>query len=886
MRKIQFTNRIWLASVTFISLLATPIMARAADLNARLTEILGYVIWLVMIGPQLVLLQLEMWLLPIVAKYNNFTSLEPVIGGWQIMRDVANMFFVLILLVIAFATIMSIERYGYRSLLRRLIVMSILVNFSMTIVGLLIDLSQVIMLTFVAAIKDVASGNIVAGFGLADAFNLSASSSADLGNYITTLILGAVMITIVVVVIGVFLIILCMRIVRLWILIVMAPIAFLFYVFPGTQKYYSEWMNDLTNNLIIGPVLAFFLWLSFTIIGRGTLYEGFVDKNQKDVNPTTSPGKMTTTANVINFIIALSMLVGGLQFAAKTGGAGASFASAGAGKIKAGLQSRARRLSRPVVGGAGRATAFVSSRLASGASRLAPRLSQPGGRLSRIAPAESLLRGAFDVTRGLKQTEQAGLRARGTATRWASLGQKEEEAATAGMNTEQRKQYYASRADAFMGADAKSMLIKQKIKEGYYKDADKDAVDKDGNPDKVRRQKYTEMISDKNHLETHGGTGDDEQVTKMKLQNAALWEKGDQAELDRSIRERGYKGTFAEMNWNNVIDKQTGAMTAGASMLMEQYLKADAKVRKSILENLDKKEKDQFAKALKAFGAQVSRKEGEKGKEPTFEYAMNTEKMFNAEGKVDKESSEYKKLETMVSLDPKSTAPFFSQLSETQQDAFMKEAKSQIDGKEMAKLDIEDENQKKLFQGMSKVISGSQRTEYLGAATSKEQKKLLVQTGVQQGDIDVYMDNPTTRNDVDPADIKKYFDNSIADKVAKGKTEEDARAEVAKSNLDKAHLAYSDVDPSDESKFVLREDDFAKFANEELRKDQLLKMNKPIIDKIRSKLNPAMQEAIAQEGIGGPGTGANKKITPASKYTNVAGGANKSGTNPGGKGSV
>src|SRR3989338_1289026 len=151
--------------------LLSPGMA-LAGIGEIIAEWVGYVIWLVLIGPQLLLLQLELWLLPVIASYNGFTNVPGVITGWGIMRDVANIFFVLILLVIAFATIMNIEKYGYRSLLKRLIVMAILVNFSMTIVGLMIDLSQVVMLSFVAAIKNVASGNIVVAFGLADVFNI------------------------------------------------------------------------------------------------------------------------------------------------------------------------------------------------------------------------------------------------------------------------------------------------------------------------------------------------------------------------------------------------------------------------------------------------------------------------------------------------------------------------------------------------------------------------------------------------------------------------------------------------------------------------------------------------------------------------------------------
>ncbi|MFH2104651.1 MAG: hypothetical protein ABII72_00235, partial [Parcubacteria group bacterium] len=72
-----------------------------------------------------------------------------VIAGWGITRDVLNMFFVISLLVIAFATILRIETYQYKALLPKLIYAALLVNFSKTIAGVFIDFSNVLMMTFI-----------------------------------------------------------------------------------------------------------------------------------------------------------------------------------------------------------------------------------------------------------------------------------------------------------------------------------------------------------------------------------------------------------------------------------------------------------------------------------------------------------------------------------------------------------------------------------------------------------------------------------------------------------------------------------------------------------------------------------------------------------------
>ncbi|HTL39441.1 MAG TPA: hypothetical protein VL306_01375, partial [Methylomirabilota bacterium] len=53
--------------------------------------------------------------------------------GWSIVRDFANMFFILIMIVIGIASILRIETYNYKHLLVKVILMALLVNFSKVI---------------------------------------------------------------------------------------------------------------------------------------------------------------------------------------------------------------------------------------------------------------------------------------------------------------------------------------------------------------------------------------------------------------------------------------------------------------------------------------------------------------------------------------------------------------------------------------------------------------------------------------------------------------------------------------------------------------------------------------------------------------------------------
>src|SRR4030042_2731650 len=63
--------------------------------------------------------------------------------GWQIVLNFANLGFVLAIIVIAFSTIFRRESYAMKQTLWKLIVAALLVNFSLTIAGAFISVSNI-----------------------------------------------------------------------------------------------------------------------------------------------------------------------------------------------------------------------------------------------------------------------------------------------------------------------------------------------------------------------------------------------------------------------------------------------------------------------------------------------------------------------------------------------------------------------------------------------------------------------------------------------------------------------------------------------------------------------------------------------------------------------
>lgn len=300
----------------------------------------GSLFWLYLMQPLVWLLELEFELLKLVSRYNNFSSEAGVILGWIALRDLSNMFFILVLLVIGFATILRISNYGYQQLLRRTIIIAILINFSKTIVGFIIDIAQVIMLTFIAAVDEIMTGGLVVAIGLHDLFTLNPSniSNQPTWDFIISLVMGAALVAILLVVIGIIVMMLLMRIVALWVAIILSPLAFFANIFPATQSFYNQWLKQLGTNLVTGPMLAFFLWLTFAIVGNGEAYRSFMENKVGN-----APTEFLGTSNMVNYIVSIAMLLMGIKVAAKSGAAGANFAAKGMGMIQNTASKLARR---------------------------------------------------------------------------------------------------------------------------------------------------------------------------------------------------------------------------------------------------------------------------------------------------------------------------------------------------------------------------------------------------------------------------------------------------------------------------------------------------------------------------------------------------------------
>lgn len=371
MLALAVRHRRWsIALVAVFGLLAAA--PAYATLQSGIYAVLGMIV-MTLLQTVANLTAMILHILVIVAQYNSFINIPVVKIGWSIVNDVANMMFIIALLVIAIGTILRVENYRYNRLLGKVIVMAFLTNFSKLIAGFLIQSGQVVMLTFVNGFKDAMFGNFASMFGLDAVLKFSQTANVDAGgqflllsNTVMSLVAGLALMVVAMVVSLAFAVVLIVRIVTLWALVILSPLAFALRILPNTEGYAKKWWDDFSKWVVVGPVVAFFLWLALAILVLGQ------DNNRKFLDPATQklvettqtsgdypqtlPAEIFKLDTFINFMIAIIFLMMGLQYATAVGGVAGAWAgkvaTAGfaAGAVMTGLNAIRDRTVRPVQG--------------------------------------------------------------------------------------------------------------------------------------------------------------------------------------------------------------------------------------------------------------------------------------------------------------------------------------------------------------------------------------------------------------------------------------------------------------------------------------------------------------------------------------------------------
>lgn len=191
--------------------------------------------------------------------------------AWSAFRNIANIGFVIMLLVVVFSQVtnIGISNYNIKKILPKLIITAILVNFSYLIMGVLIDLSQIVGNGIGVLIRSVAADGMDA-----DASARAAATITTIAGVVTTaaggvgiaaavvtgpaLILPVVMF-IVTSLISVFFgfIMLTIRQAAIIMVIVLAPLAMVLYALPNTAALTKKYISTVKALLMLYPIFLF-----------------------------------------------------------------------------------------------------------------------------------------------------------------------------------------------------------------------------------------------------------------------------------------------------------------------------------------------------------------------------------------------------------------------------------------------------------------------------------------------------------------------------------------------------------------------------------------------------------------------------------------------------
>lgn len=240
-----------------------------------------------------------------------------VTEGWQIVRDLCNVFFIFILLYVAFALILDLPNIKAKDMLVNVIIIGLLINFSMFFAKVIIDSSNILARVFYnSQTIEQKSGNA----GLGDEISLSqavvdkldpqeivkrageiqvedpiseessnaganATKNLSAGGFTLVTLLATI-----VNIIGIFVfisvaLVFVARVIGLYFILIFAPFAFLSYTVPALSKIkmmgWQNWWGDLAKLSFVAPLFMFMLYLIILFLEKG--FGDIVQKNNTGV---------------------------------------------------------------------------------------------------------------------------------------------------------------------------------------------------------------------------------------------------------------------------------------------------------------------------------------------------------------------------------------------------------------------------------------------------------------------------------------------------------------------------------------------------------------------------------------------------------------------------
>jgi len=246
-----------------------------------------------------------------------------VLEGWGVVRDFCNMFFIFVLLYVAFGTILNLHSVKTKEMIINVVLIGLLMNFSLFATQVIIDASNILARVFynqstivTGSQKDV-NGNTISELGDFGEIKLSEAivskvdpqkliieaqkveaipiKGAVEGEDTTTTSQGIttgsfILVTLLATAVNVFglmaflslTVLFISRVVGLWIAMILVPLAFFSYTVPALSSMktvgWQHWWPDTLKLAFLAPIFMFFMYIIIGFTNKGL---GLLDASSK-----------------------------------------------------------------------------------------------------------------------------------------------------------------------------------------------------------------------------------------------------------------------------------------------------------------------------------------------------------------------------------------------------------------------------------------------------------------------------------------------------------------------------------------------------------------------------------------------------------------------------
>jgi hypothetical protein len=195
--------------------------------------------------------------------------------SWTTLRDVGNLIFIFILLYVAIQTILGLADGNTKRLIRNVIIVGLLVNFSLFFTKFLIDGSNIISIVFynhIVGPTATASSFTTAFAAPLGVQSLYGTQSATqfvatytgldvLPRLVINAMGGSIFLGVTALTFLTAAALFAFRFIILILLMILSPLAFFMWILPNTKQYANRWWQTLAGQLIFAPLYMALIWV-------------------------------------------------------------------------------------------------------------------------------------------------------------------------------------------------------------------------------------------------------------------------------------------------------------------------------------------------------------------------------------------------------------------------------------------------------------------------------------------------------------------------------------------------------------------------------------------------------------------------------------------------